>query len=529
MGEQQNTSRGFLGRRQAVEDKVPKRTYNRDSPNYAEYLPPSSRIDLYPVHGARNPRVVGVNFGRPYLDRDQQQDSMFRDPVPPLRKDANHMVLDLPGSGSALERNSESGSEPHIPALSKHIPPPKLDSEIHSQMLRVEDQADHVPTTERDSHHIEQPSPRSVTVLQKVVAKQNICDLKNLLNLVPFEGTPSFNDTEGQYSTKVSHISLAQSTVRTKGPDKVNQDPVQTAPRPTQTLETSSLEMMQRDSTLQTDCKGSSQELERSDFTTTPPPNEHWTTKTPVEYLPLSSSATDGFFRKRTRYNASRSGCEPCKQRRKKCDEMKPICARCSRLHDTCVYRSLPKAAPPASSSPPVQIADGLLEHLPRTLYNTKFPPFITESESRDGPPPAPRSNGQIPELIQPGLENGVLLTGSEPHNRLPALSKLLSLPEQNFPTSCEGSSPEVHSQEEQAHRSPTMQTTWDHAKHPLPSEIQCLALTDEQCRKSQNFVDPDGKRMFSDWQFDSQPQLIRLYMTGISFPQIQEKMRDWS
>jgi len=36
----------------------------------------------------------------------QQQDPIFRDPVPPLRNDANYMVLDLLDSGSALERNS---------------------------------------------------------------------------------------------------------------------------------------------------------------------------------------------------------------------------------------------------------------------------------------------------------------------------------------------------------------------------------------------------------------------------------------
>lgn len=367
----------------------------------------------------------------PYLNRNQQQDSMFRDPVPPLRNDANHMVLDLPGSGSALERNSGSGSEPYIPALSKQIPPPKLDSEIHSQMLRVEDQADHVLTLERDSNHIEQPSPGSIRVLQKVVGKQNRCDLKHLLNPVSLEGTPSFNDTEGQHSTKVSHItthtsaSLAHSTVRTKSSDKMNQDPVRTAPRPTQTLESSSLEMMQRDSTVQT--------------ATMPPPTEHWTTKT------LDS-------------------------------EENPA--------------ELPATPRPSPDEDPIGTHSPKLVNDPLCLH-----PDAVVRTTQDA-------------LNRPSI------LGSEPL----ALTALEISANQDLPTSREGSCSEVCSQKDDSRMKRTR-------SNPFVFHPECLALTDEQCKKIQKIVDPNDTRINKLWETELQPKLIRLYMTGKSFPQIESEM----
>ena len=53
-------------------------------------------------------------------------------------------------------------------------------------------------------------------------------------------------------------------------------------------------------------------------------------------------------------------------------------------------------------------------------------------------------------------------------------------------------------------------------------SSKQCLALTDKQCRRIQELVDPDGIRNQKDWETKLQPQLIRLYMTGKSFPLIE-------
>jgi len=60
-----------------------------------------------------------------------------------------------------------------------------------------------------------------------------------------------------------------------------------------------------------------------------------------------------------------------------------------------------------------------------------------------------------------------------------------------------------------------------------LPSKDQCLALTDEQCRRIQAEVDPYGIRASKNWEFAHQPTLIRLYMTAMSFPQIADAMKD--
>jgi hypothetical protein len=64
-----------------------------------------------------------------------------------------------------------------------------------------------------------------------------------------------------------------------------------------------------------------------------------------------------------------------------------------------------------------------------------------------------------------------------------------------------------------------------------VPSKHPCLALTDDQCRKIQDIVDPDGTRAQKSWELNSQPELIRLYMDGMSFPQIESAMKQlgWS
>lgn len=56
------------------------------------------------------------------------------------------------------------------------------------------------------------------------------------------------------------------------------------------------------------------------------------------------------------------------------------------------------------------------------------------------------------------------------------------------------------------------------------PTEEQCFALTDEQCRQIQALVDPDGIRL-RNWEFEYQPELIRLYMTGMSLARIESAM----
>tara|TARA_R110002060_G_scaffold1987_7_gene3624 strand:+ start:368 stop:703 length:336 start_codon:yes stop_codon:yes gene_type:complete len=58
-----------------------------------------------------------------------------------------------------------------------------------------------------------------------------------------------------------------------------------------------------------------------------------------------------------------------------------------------------------------------------------------------------------------------------------------------------------------------------------MPNAAQCDSLTDEQCRMIQHILDPDGIRAYQDWEFQHQTHLIRLYMKGMSFPDIAKAM----
>jgi hypothetical protein len=90
----------------------------------------------------------------------------------------------------------------------------------------------------------------------------------------------------------------------------------------------------------------------------------------------------------------------------------------------------------------------------------------------------------------------------------------------------------------EKIDHSPTIQKDSNHTKQAPPSgsaivlsKDQWSALTDNQCRKIQEIIDPDDIRKQKSWEFNSQPKLIRLYMSGISFPQIEAEMKplvDW-
>ncbi|EXJ88870.1 hypothetical protein A1O3_01934 [Capronia epimyces CBS 606.96] len=56
----------------------------------------------------------------------------------------------------------------------------------------------------------------------------------------------------------------------------------------------------------------------------------------------------------------TKTGCYKCRERRKKCDERRPICSACERLHIDCVYRTPSTASglsPPASHSSPAAAA----------------------------------------------------------------------------------------------------------------------------------------------------------------------------
>lgn len=59
-----------------------------------------------------------------------------------------------------------------------------------------------------------------------------------------------------------------------------------------------------------------------------------------------------------------------------------------------------------------------------------------------------------------------------------------------------------------------------------LPTVAQCQSLTDDQCRRIQDILDPQGIRANKDWELQHQYELIRLYMTMKSFPQIENAMR---
>jgi hypothetical protein len=64
-----------------------------------------------------------------------------------------------------------------------------------------------------------------------------------------------------------------------------------------------------------------------------------------------------------------------------------------------------------------------------------------------------------------------------------------------------------------------------------LPTNDQCMALTDEQCFRLLELRDPKGEALNRNWALHHEPELVRLYMSMISFPQIEQRMRsklDW-
>jgi hypothetical protein len=378
-----------------------------------------------------------------------------------------------------LETESEPGNR--LPALSKRLSTPKptlhggLNSEIHSKMLRAED-----PTIERDLNHIEHPFPCSAIVLQKP-GNQNRMEIKSLLNsAASLEETPSFIDTntqrvnfarelsEGQYSMAVPQIStrlsasLAHSTVRTKSSEKMNQDAVQTAPHPTQTPESSSLETMQRDSTVQTDYNGSSQKLERTDCTATPPPTEHWTTQTlggeenPAELPATPESSPE----KKVAMGMSGKHTDECDA-----DE-DPF-----RTHSDSIFPST------------CELLDGV------DWTGTSMSPDLTKAV-----PKQPRKLVNDPLCLHP---DAVTRTTQD----------VLDRPESLAPTASKNS--------------PKTRRRWN----CLVDHPECLTLTDEQCKRIQKIVDPNDIRNHKDWETKSQTELIRLYMAGKSFPQIASEM----
>ncbi|KAH8669490.1 hypothetical protein BGZ60DRAFT_36270 [Tricladium varicosporioides] len=60
----------------------------------------------------------------------------------------------------------------------------------------------------------------------------------------------------------------------------------------------------------------------------------------------------------------------------------------------------------------------------------------------------------------------------------------------------------------------------------PLPTKDQCFALSDGQCHRILLHRDPDNSRANKNWELVHQPELVRLYMTMVSFPQIRDHMK---
>lgn len=124
------------------------------------------------------------------------------------------------------------------------------------------------------------------------------------------------------------------------------------------------------------------------------------------QYVPLTLGQVEEEHRIRhcrKPHNKSRGGCLGCKQRRKKCDERKPACTRCSERSMHCKYMGIssksgqPHTDPPSSSlqlfwpgaaSPPAltQITSGAVQHTSMDLvlldhFIRNLGPFILGSE----------------------------------------------------------------------------------------------------------------------------------------------------
>jgi hypothetical protein len=86
-------------------------------------------------------------------------------------------------------------------------------SEIYSQILRLEDQAGQAPTIERDSNHTKHPSP---SIALHKSGSQNRCSIMDLLNPDTDAQRANFAElSEGQCSMTVSQLSMPPSASNT--------------------------------------------------------------------------------------------------------------------------------------------------------------------------------------------------------------------------------------------------------------------------------------------------------------------------
>jgi hypothetical protein len=491
--------------------------------------------------------AVGVSFSCPDFTRNQQhQDSMFDDPVLRLGNDTSHFALDPQGLGLPNGRNSgieemqrdlhtaepnfdgqnsatlrrlrlprmrsprradskymtlfdtershslvTQFESPHVPPLNPEIhlqasssstmdpehrtilPPISClfemgskgpNSEIYSQVHQLEDQTDQGPTIERDSNHTKNPSP---SIALHGSGGQKGCDIMNLLNpevhQAPLEGTPSCIDTNAQ---RVKFAELLESqysmTVSQVSTPRFASNPSVANVEGCRYLKTAP--------TLQ----GSSTVRMESFEKMNQDPVQHETLPQPTQTLVSEE-------------NPARLLATP-----KPSPEKNVAVAMGGKNTGEC------------------GVEDPFRTHLdsvfPSTCELLDAVDWTGTSVSQDLTKAVPKQPRKHPGAIERTTQD-----------LLPTTS--ISSPKQDFLAFRKGSSSEVGSQEDDSR-------TTQRNPNNIQFRPECLNLTDEQCRRIQDIVDEDNTRIQKCWEFESQPQLIRLYMAGESFPQIESAMK---
>jgi hypothetical protein len=60
----------------------------------------------------------------------------------------------------------------------------------------------------------------------------------------------------------------------------------------------------------------------------------------------------------------------------------------------------------------------------------------------------------------------------------------------------------------------------------PLPTQDECYALSDDECRLIQQYQDPYSERIYKEWEPKYQAELVRHYMRMLDFNQIEAAMK---
>ncbi|PWY95918.1 hypothetical protein BO94DRAFT_571423 [Aspergillus sclerotioniger CBS 115572] len=84
-------------------------------------------------------------------------------------------------------------------------------------------------------------------------------------------------------------------------------------------------------------------------------------------------------YRLRKKHEKSRNGCLGCKQQRKKCDELRPSCSRCTRRLYTCRYPQRPSTSESETDYPRIEVSES---ELPSTHSNDRLSDPIPRSRT---------------------------------------------------------------------------------------------------------------------------------------------------